>query len=331
MFEVNGVPVLTGIYDLLLVLRRELREKGYHYIKDIKKAGDEIRITCPYHSNGMERNPDMSINIWDKRKNGVTIKAGTCYCFACKTSVKLPDLIGYCFGKSSGWGENWIFERFASTEDGNRVELIKLPSREKEINNSEVYIDDSELVKYSFSHPYMYKRYLTDWVIDYFDIGFDKNFDPPSLTFPVRDSSGRCVFIARRSVEGKHFDIPKGIHKVLVYLYESQKLFPDATELYVCESLLNALTLIRLGKPSIALMGTGSKEQLKMLRDVPYRRLILALDNDKAGIRGKDVIYENLKNYKFIGNLKVNETGKDINDLGFCKTYEEFLNYVEVS
>ena len=46
---------------------------------------------------------------------------------------------------------------------------------------------------------------MTDEVIEQFDLGYDKSTD--SITFPVRDKNGDCMFVARRSIKTKYFDL----------------------------------------------------------------------------------------------------------------------------
>ena len=80
----------------------------------------------------------------------------------------------------------------------------------------------------------MYKRGLTDDIIDKFDIGYDKSTD--SITFPVTDLYGNVKWIQTRSVRGKFYRIPEGIIKT-DYLYGVyQALETKSTSIAICES-----------------------------------------------------------------------------------------------
>ena len=131
----------------------------------------------------------------------------------------------------------------------------------------------------------MYKRGLTDDIIDMFDIGYDKKTD--SITFPVRDKNGNCVFVARRAVKYKSFNIPKGIDKPLYGLYEIYEhglLTTACDEIFVCEGLFDCLRLWCNGRVAVAGFGClFSDNQIEMLRRLPTRKLVLALDNDIPG------------------------------------------------
>ena len=182
-----------------------------------------------------------------------------------------------------------------------------------------------DLDSYRYIHPYMYERHLTDDLIRMFDIGYDDE----NITFPIKGRDGRVLFVARRSVSGKRFHIPPNIEKPLCYLYEAQKYFPDSAEIHIVESLFNALTLYRYGYPAIALLGTGTREQLGMLEKLPYRRMVIALDNDPAGNAGYLKIRNNVRD-KLISRLVPREYGKDINDLGGLGL-EEFKKCIRIS
>lgn len=98
------------------------------------------------------------------------------------------------------------------------------------------------------------------------------------------------------------------------------------SEIIVCESIINALTCWVYGKQAVALFGTGSSKQIETLKNIPPRKIILALDGDEAGRKGTEKIKKALTN-KIVTTLKVPD-GKDINDLTreeFYKLEESFL------
>ena len=79
------------------------------------------------------------------------------------------------------------------------------------------------------------------------------------------------------------------------------------------------------GRQAIALFGTGSSEQIEQLKNLPQRKIILALDGDEAGKNGINKILNKVDN-KIITVLKTPEDGRDINDL----TKEEFDSLEEM-
>ena len=221
MFFLNGTPVLASVSQIMYVLQRELRIEGSTLLKDIKTTRYEhqdIVFTCPYHKHGQESKPSCGITVVDKERNGRKIQAGTFGCFTCKKHGDITELISHCFGKNDGgvFGKQWILDHFNNYDVENREGFLHLFGKKEE--KKQKYVTEEELQKYRYTHPYMYKRGLTDEIIDIFDVGYDKDFrlredlNPiPCVTFPVRDYDGNVVFIARRSVKGKIFHYPNDL------------------------------------------------------------------------------------------------------------------------
>ena len=152
-------------------------------------------------------------------------------------------------------------------------------------------------------------------------------FRSNSITFPVKDEDGNCLFVAERSVNYKHYHYPKDVDKPLYGIFELKHLFPNTKEVYICESMLNVMTLAKYGIPAIGLLGTGSSNQYELLRKLPYRKYIIATDNDVAGDLGAKKLAYQLGNYKFLSRFIIKDKGYDINDLGYCKNKEEFISH----
>ena len=169
----------------------------------------------------------------------------------------------------------------------------------------------------------MYKRKLTNEIIERFDIGYDRKTE--CITFPVRDRNGGTLFVARRSVNTKFFNYPTGVEKPLYGLYELSLLVQQPEELIVCESMLDSLTCWVYCKPAVALNGLGNELQFKQLRELPCRKLILATDNDEAGMKARQRIAKNVPN-KLITQYILPEYRKDINELN----RDEFDNLKEI-
>lgn len=305
----------TNILEIIETLKFDLNLKGISLFSTIKPGQDNIQVSCPYHKEGKEKKPSCGISLYPKKK----FEAGIVHCFTCGTTKKLTELISDCFGHyndNGKYGLEWLKEKFDSNvEESRKVDIFSNKNKEKSIK----YIEDEELSNYRYYHPYMYERRLNNDVIEKFDIGFDDATN--SITFPVRDKNGNCLFVARRRVDCKIFNYPSGSSKPLYGIYEMPK---DCKEIIICESFFNALTCYVYGKPAIALMGLGSRNQIEELKKLPVRTLILGLDGDDAGNKAATKIRNELKNYFIIKRLKLPKD-KDINDLS-----EDEFNNLEV-
>ncbi len=304
--------------DIVSALKKELSYRGIHKFAKSNGSGDDLMICCPFHKDGQERNPSSGIRRSD----------GMFHCFACGVTYPLPDFIAHVLNLTDRkQGYKWLVTNFASTEVRERGEIIIDCEREHNDNVSvPVFptINDDTLDTYRYIHPYMYERGLTDEIIERFDIGYDKATD--SITFPVRDKNGDCMFVARRSVKTKYFDLPKEINKPLYGMYElMNSQITRSDTVYVCEGLFDCLRLWCNEKLAVAGFGClFSTYQIKQLQDLPVRSITLAFDNDDAGRKATSRVAEVLTN-KLVYTVQLPKGRKDI---GECT--DEEIKWLEV-
>ena len=337
---INDVQFSVELIDILQELISQLRANNIPLIQKYRDGPTHIQICCPYHANGMERRPSAGIRKTD----------GAFHCFACGEVHSLQEVISYCFGYTDDalgkFGWQWLLKNFATIKVEERKDVALDFYRSDKRNSSDSranYVTEEELDKYRYTYPYMYERGLTDEIIDLFDVGYDSRSG--CITFPVRDIKGNCLFIARRSVRSKFFNYPDGVEKPLYGLYEYYKDIHDKTyvgtwsgqeitsgkymlqslPVIVTESMLDALSFWTVGKYAVALNGLGNELQFKQLRQLPCRKIILATDNDEAGMKARKRIRQNVKN-KIITEYIFPKGRKDANE---C-TKEELLNLEEV-
>ncbi|MDD2287221.1 MAG: toprim domain-containing protein [Bacteroidales bacterium] len=319
MFYVNKNPILADELQVLNELKAQLELNGILRFAEFKVGPRNIQFNCPIHNDGQERKPSCGISTVNKEE----VPAGTVHCFTCGYTASLEQMISDCFGKDDdgAFGKEWLIKNFLTISIENRKDII-LDLERGNNRKTTSYVSEEELDSYRYYHPYMYKRRLTDEIIEKFDVGYDDHFELKDkfgkvksvlrcLTFPVRDINGNTLFIARRSVDIKFFHYPEGVDKPIYGLYELPK---DANEIIVCESVLNTLTCYTYGKPSVALLGLGTEYQYDQLRKLPCRKIITALDPDGAGYRATERLKKALKGNKLVTSYVLPE-GKDVNDL----------------
>ena len=336
--KINDIQFNCELLDILQELISQLRANNIQLIQKYKEGPTHIQICCPYHAKGMERRPSAGIRKDD----------GIFHCFACNEVHSLQEVISHCFGHTDDitgtFGWKWLLKNFATVEVEERKDIELEFDRNinhRNVSNSNLhqFVTEEELDKYRYIHPYMYERGLTDDVIEIFDIGYD--FSTESITFPIKDVSGNCLFVARRSVKTKFFNYPEGVEKPLYGLYEYYSMFSDskqqyfnlwaelnpaANEIIVCESMLDALSFWTVGKYAVALNGLGNELQFKQLRELPCRKIILATDMDERGLKARKRIRQNIGSRKIITEYIFPKGRKDAND---C-TKEELMNLEEV-
>jgi len=306
---INDVQFNCSLEDILTELVSQLRANNIPLIAKQRDSGDHIQITCPYHSNGMERKPSAGLRKSD----------GILHCFACGEIHTLPEVISHCFGHDEDlvdkWGWQWLIRNFATVEVEERKDVsldFYRDNKSVSRNSCTSYVTKEELDKYRYIHPYMYKRGLTDEIIELFDIGVDVN--SKAITFPICDASGNCLFVARRGINSKWFNYPAHVQKPLYGLYQLYQLHPFPNEVIVCESMFDALSFWTVGKYACALNGLGNELQFKQLRELPCREIILATDMDERGLAARERIRKNLNGTKLIAEYFFPEGRKDAND-----------------
>lgn len=295
MIKLGDKQLNADVLDVLTDVKTDLAMQGVSLLADIKKHGNSYLVSCPVHKQGQEKHASCSVDC----------DTGIFHCFTCGISGNLAKFVSYCYGRvdEGAFGKDWLL---------NKYETITLPSLITPVAPTvkKTYATEGELQRYRYYHPYMFQRGLTEDVINKFDIGYDAQTD--SITFPVRDIYGNLMFVARRSVNTKFYHYPEGVEKPVAYLnYIPQ----NCSDVWVCESFINALTCWKRGICAVALMGLGTAYQAKELcKRKDIRGITLAFDGDVYGDKGA-VRFGNILKKQFIVEKLIVPPGKDLNDL----------------
>jgi DNA primase len=333
LIKLQDTIIQTDTQSVLDMLKFDLAQHGVGRFHIFRNNGENIQTNCPFHKNGQERKPSFGVNG----------EIDKCHCFACGWSGTIEEMISELYGyqDEGKFGKRWLIKRFNTVEIETRPNIMEGFNGRNNItirNNNDIHrfkqhiqgnksteqysgeITEEELDKYRYIHPYMYERKMDDRVIEIFDVGYDKETE--CITFPIRDKNGNCLFIARRSVNTKFFSYPQGVEKPLYGLYELYQLDEFPKEIYICESMIDAITIwTHCDKYAVALNGLGNDLQFSQLNNMPNRTFILATDNDSAGIKARIRLKKYITN-KIIKEIILPSNRKDINE---C-TYNEFEN-----
>lgn len=310
-----------------------------------KISGDWYQIHCPFHNDGQERRPSCGVARFDQVRSGQQLYAGTFHCFACGAVYSLENGITKILQSKgiSQTGKQWLSSHFPGYSEEDTSDslmsnsLFQSLASKYAVNYVESmtqgpkaeYVSEEELASYRYVVPYMYERKLTDDVIQKYDVGYDANWIPPGrknkvpcITFPVRDKEGNTLFLCRRSIKGKFFNYPEHVIKPV---YGIDMIPKHCKSIIICESIINALTLVTYGFPAVALLGTGNPYQIQQLKELGVDEFVLCFDGDEAGQRGTSKMKKALRSCAVVWTIHM-EPGKDANDLDketFMKLYEE--------
>lgn len=312
------------------VILDKLQNMGW--IRLGRQTGNYQQIYCPFHADGKEKRPSCGVLLREEWRGSTRYPEGFFHCFACGAAYTMQEAVTELLKihSISQSGQDWLVENIpgfnpeAEFESLIPVSLLEQTASKyalnyiaQKSNNVVKYVSEEELSKYRVTVPYMYERKLTDDIIEDYDIGVDLNWIPagrkkpvPCITFPVRDSSKRTLFIVRRSISGKLFNYPEGVTKPV---YGLEMVPSNCKSLIIMESCFNALTAVSYGYNAVALLGTGNSYQIEQLRRLNVSEFVICTDGDEAGHRAAEKLKRRLSDVAMVWVMPMPE-GKDAND-----------------
>lgn len=264
------------------------------------------------------------MNVYNLKDDKVPFGYGRCW--ACGRGWLLPEIIKQITGID---GETWLADNgYLFDSDVIKFENLiggwHFNSPQVEFKTHFTEDDVTEFAKWY--HPYLAKRKLSPATCQKFKVGYD--IEHKCITFPVYDIDNKLITVTERSVISKRFLLEKNIPKYIyllnnAYEFEQECLreYGELKPIFVVESQINALTLAEWGFTSIALIGTGCKQQYDLIKEcLLTRNFYLCFDGDVAGDEGAKRFLTNFPN-----SIKIDiPRGKDVNDL----SYFDFINLI---
>lgn len=322
MIQIWNTPIATSIEQVLSDLRLMLYPEGL--LRDQNNTGSDIMVTCPFHKGGHEKKPSCGVSLREKKTPERVYEAGTVHCYTCGYTADLPTFIKDLLGLDNAMeGFRWLVGRYNYSV--SEREEISFNFYRGETEEQRAAMDTAQIEAYHLAlmnsekaMSYLRGRAILPEVMRIYNLGFDTQ--DQAVLFPVYARSGEVLFIKSRSITGKHFFNAKDIDKTAavygLYQLEAEGV-PGDVEVWLTESEIDALSLISKGYAAVAIMGSHiSEKQVRELIKSPYRRYVIATDNDDAGRKGARLIKDKLIPYGFrFYNLKWLTDAKDVNEL----------------
>lgn len=334
MITIWNTPIAASVDQILKDLKRELYAE--RLLTEQNNTGSDVMVTCPFHKGGHERKPSCGVSLREKKTPEKTYEAGTVHCYTCGYTADFPTFLKDLLGLDSAMdGFKWLVGRYNySTNDREEISFdFYRGAEEKAAAMDEAQVEEyhRNLMESDRAKQYLRGREIIPDVMELFSLGYDTADDV--VLFPVYSRSGEVLFFKSRSLVGKRFFNAKDVDKTsAVYgLYQTlQAGIPADTEIWLVESEIDALSLVSRGILAWAFMGSDiSDKQIKEMLKTPYRRFVIATDNDNAGRKGARMIKDKLIPYGFrFYNLRWLTEKKDINEL--IQSYgDEFMDYLQ--
>jgi DNA primase len=229
---------------------------------------------------------------------------------------------------------DWLYQ-FASedaiSEEQFEDEIARLMATEIDRKKPLPYFNEHVLDRYESAYDWGAERGISEEVIDGFQVKFDPvhlrrgktkdDYIGPGIILP-HFWQGRLVgwqvrwldeerpkFVSKYTNTG---DFPKDS---TVYNYDRSYF---AEEIVVCESVPTVMVLATHGIPAMATFGSNvNDDQMKYLRGCA-KGLVIAPDNDGAGAKYVDALYEGLDRFiplKMVEPVGEPDSGSDLGDL----------------
>ena len=252
----------------------------------------EFSTFCPFHS---DTSPSCSINV----------EKGMWICFAGCGQGSLFSFISKLLGVSLLDVKNLAIVE-SLTIDLDFDEIVEPVITElDEIQLSPDLILD-KYAKWVYDRGFT-KETLLDW-----SCATNRYHD---LVIPVYDISSRLVGTVTRQLNRfPKYLYSKGFKKSQV-LFGANRISKTK---FVCvtEGTLDAMWLNQNGYSAVALLGMSlSKKQQEILASLPVEEVVLCLDSDEAGLKGKDWALRVMQDYVFTTYVELPKGYKDVQEL----------------
>lgn len=171
-------------------------------------------------------------------------------------------------------------------------EITKLSPRQIRRKAQPIYLDESQFER--VVSPYLLSRGISAATQQKAGILYNpqhKGF----CAFAWRDRQGRLCNVKYRATRGKLFFYERNATPIRDLIYGAESVVIDAGPLIICEAEIDRLSWVEAGYQAVAVGGIAvSKRKIEILRSLPAKQFIIAGDNDKAGRRFEQRLYDAL-------------------------------------
>jgi DNA primase len=266
-------------------------------IGKLKDTGNGFAGLCPFHDN--KRTPAWGMNLeglwrcFNAECEGY--EGGNLTAFLVRVlGMNLRDAAE--FQPSRAVTEEMVHRRLPAYDD-----------RQKGLEGVVEYVPEAKLARYRKCPNYMLSRGYPAWFLREYDIGYDAEAAWPgkriveAVTFPVRDHvTGYLLGFTRRTVQpdvdpAYSHELPK--NRTLYLLHKLATSGPVLLTEGPCDALTARLRAMEGdGDPAVletlanavATMGGGFSEEHAVMLSALARPVVLAFDNDKAGVAARE-------------------------------------------
>lgn len=180
--------------------------------------------------------------------------------------------------------------------------------------------------------PYLTKRGISREVQTEAKVGKSRHYG--FVAIPWHSPDGKMSNVKYRATEGKTFFYERNARPIRELVYGADLYNKAHDDLIICEAEIDALSWRVAGYNAVAIGGVAfTQQQADIIRRLPFNRLIVAGDNDKAGARFNAQVVQALKGRNLAVMQWRNCQFKDANDIlvnrgegGLVEAFEDALD-----
>lgn len=273
----------------------------------------EEKITCcsPFRTD--DNNPSFFIRLvaTEEYDSGLWTDSG--YDDERFRSGNFVQLLSHLRGESHEETEQYLLEEYDSEYDGSKPMKLRMP--QLRMKKQREYFSEDILMGYDDYSDYLRGRGISDLVQERMKTKYDR--ERKQVVIPWFDAQDRLATVKYRSTESKRFYYIKGgipVRQLVYGMNIVNKL--KSTYVVVVEGEIDALTLLSMGVPAVALGGASLSEQKKEIFLQSYvEKVIIMTDNDTSGREIRKMLAGALGNHMEIYHAYVPNPFKDVNDM----------------
>lgn len=237
-------------------------------------SGEEIRAPCPLHS---DRNPSFSINV----------ATGLWTCFSRCGSGNFQQLVekklNYTWQEAREWidsnGSHMSLEDMMETMTARTAPPVLIPAEQPATH----WLTQYESLTNQQMPEWLLDRGISWESVNHFGMRYNIVMD--SVVFPAMWNGEMVGTITRNTDPSKpKYQNSDNFPRDRIFYGEIKR---DQTTIILCEGVLDAVWFWQLGYHGVSVLGESlTQGQIGVLRDYRFGSIVLAFDNDEAGING---------------------------------------------
>lgn len=285
------MTIKLGEYEVNIDVEAELRE--FDWVRP-RWTHDKLIAASPFR---YDRTPSFFVNLVERNgyPEGTWSDSGA-YDDAYK-SGGIVKLLAFLRNETHEETQDYLISKYVELSE-SYTERLNLPRMEVMIRRKPLKRD---IINVRMS-PYLTKRGISEDVQAQARVG--KSRYNGFVGIPWYDANGELVNVKYRATRGKTFFYEKGGRPIREIVYGADLYKRHTADIIVCEAEIDALSWRTAGMAAVAVGGVAFTHwHADILRRLPFDRLIVAGDNDKAGAKFNEQVADALKRDKRVFSL----------------------------